>query len=576
MTYLLFSFGLAVLWAILFATRDNGKSTLWTSLAVFVLFSIINYFGMPTLNFWGFEGVWLELAFVCIGAPIINLLVSDEMCWEKPLIGKFNFTPAVLMLLFLLGISMRTCTAFNSMDYQRMLEVETAADSVFNAEVHPIPVEKMRSVDQFYAKKLAEDKLGLDPGLGSRAMVGKMTIQNITGEFVINDGQKLVFNNDLIWVAPLEHTSFWKWVKHDYTPGYMIVDATNYQNVYMVTKVDGKAVKLRYIESACLNDDIERHIKNSGYATKGITDHCFEINNNGQPHWVLASYDKTIGFSGADSKGVITVNAQTGELNEYSIDEAPAWVDRIQPEGFITEQVNYWGKYKHGWWNSIWAEEDVELATPGMSLVYSQGRSYWYTGLKSAKADEGTSGFMLLDTKDKSVKLYRMAGVNETEAQKIAQDQQQAKSAGYIADFPILYNVRGIPTYFVTLKSESGNVMGYCFVAVNNRQAVGYGSTKTEAEKFYLNMLLRMERDKIKDGPVKNQEKEFVVRDITSEGENYYLLLEGVSGKEFVVNSQFFKEVRWTKPGHKISISYGESISDIIHVNSFDNMDFNF
>ena len=141
----------------------------------------------------------------------------------------------------------------------------------------------MISVDGKLARKVAEDKLGEDLGLGSRVEVGNMTIQNITGEFTINNGKKLVFNNDLIWVAPLEHRSFWKWFRNGHTPGYIIVDATDATRRWLVTEVNGQKLRIQYLESGRFGDDIERHIKGYGYASKGLNDHCYEIFGNGNP-----------------------------------------------------------------------------------------------------------------------------------------------------------------------------------------------------------------------------------------------------------------------------------------------------
>ena len=159
--------------------------------------------------------------------------------------------------------------------------------------------------------------------------------------------------------------------------------------------------------------------------TKGLNDHCFEIDGNGTPYWVLSSYDQKIGFCGEESEGPITVDAQTGEIKAYTIKNAPKWIDRIQPKDFIEEQIRQWGEYKLGWWNSlgISKQEGVLAPTEGMTLVYSNGKSYWYTGIKSASADKGTNGFMLVDTRTKEAKFYKSSGFNEEEARNIANGQ---------------------------------------------------------------------------------------------------------------------------------------------------------
>ncbi|MDD4556066.1 MAG: YrzE family protein [Alphaproteobacteria bacterium] len=587
MAYILFSAFITVLFAGFAISRKNKKLVLIASVIYFVIMGLINYFGLPTLAFWGFHAVWVEITISILLGTVLSYVDSD-LYFDSDNTTSYRWIGMGFVIFLFIVSQFQSCGMGNSDKYNALLgEVEVAQDSLFNREVHPISVEKMRSVDEDYAKKIAEDKLGLDPGLGSRARIGKMSIQSITGEFVINDGEKLVFNEDLIWVAPLEHTGFWRWFNNHHTDGYVIVDATDYQKVYLVTKINGQKLKMKYIESACFDTDIERHIRNNGYLSRGVHDHCLEIDSNGRPYWVLASYEKTIGFGGSDSKGVITVDAQSGELNEYSIEEAPEWIDRIQPEDFMLDQISYWGAYKEGWWNSFFAKQGVELPTSdynesdgstkkGMSIVYSEGRSYWYTGIKSANADDGTSGFMLIDTKSKKAKLYRIAGFNESQAKKIANDQPEASAAGYVANEPILYNVKGVPTYFVTLKGSSGNVTAYCFIAVNNRQAVGYGSSKKEAEKKYIQRLLATSQDKILDGPVKELQIELIVKDITHENDVYYVLFESEKGKEFYGSSQFFKELRWTKKGDKVQVSFGEGNDNLISLNSFENVSFNY
>ena len=46
--------------------------------------------------------------------------------------------------------------------------------------------------------------------------------------------------------------------------------------------------------------------------------------------------------------GVVIVDPQTGVTKEYSIENTPTWVDRIQPEKFIETQLNDWGQYVNG------------------------------------------------------------------------------------------------------------------------------------------------------------------------------------------------------------------------------------
>lgn len=181
---------------------------------------------------------------------------------------------------------------------------------------------------------------------------------------------------------------------------------------------------------------------------------------------------------------------------------------------------------------------------------------------------------MLIDTRTKAAKFYRVVGINETEAMRIANDQPFAKAARYEANFPVLYNVRGIPTYFMTMKGSSGNVVGYCFLAVNNRQAVGCGAAKQDAEAAYLRMLKKTSQDKIKDGDVVKETQKLTVRAIVQENNVYYILFNEVKGVEFTGSTEFYPELKWTKPGDQAEISYGKGEDKVIPLDSFDNLDF--
>ena len=551
----------------------DAEKKFWFGAACVVLFVflfLINYNAMPVLQWWGFEGVWVEGALVAI-LGILAFFAFDEgesnsMWW------KIKSIPTVIVVVaFILGC-VNSCEPFNAKTFNERMKVTEVNKETFGKNIAVVEVEKTRALDEEVAKRVGNDVVGNNTALGSRAEVGNPTLQCLSGSFTIDNGEKLTFNNDLVYVMPLEHTSFFKWWSYDTTPGYIIVSASDQNWRRLVTEVNGKKLALRYLESAYFSDDIERHIKFNGYLHKGLNDHCFEIDNNGRPYWVLSSYDQKIGFCGEESEGPITVDAQTGEIKAYTIKNAPKWIDRIQPKNFIEEQIRQWGEYKLGWWNSCpWASQlGVLEPTPGMSLVYSNGRSYWYTGIKSANKDKGTNGFMLVDTRTKEAKFYRSPGFNEEEARGIADGQQWAKSADFKADFPVLYNVRGVPTYFMTYKDATGNIQGYCFLSSINRDAVGCGKLKTEASRKYEEMLKTVGNDKLKDSEVKAEVLTGTVRDIVLEGDVYYVLLNEKSGFEFSGKSVNFPELKWSKKGDKVKVSFKIGEEKVVPLDSFD------
>ena len=83
--------------------------------------------------------------------------------------------------------------------------------------------------------------------------------------------------------------------------------------------------------------------------------------------------------------------------------------------------------------------------------------------------------------------LYQMNGATEKSAQQSAQGKVQYQ--GYKADFPIILNVDGIPTYFMPLKDSAGLIKQYAFVSVTNYSSVGVGETVQDALRDYSNVL---------------------------------------------------------------------------------------
>ena len=570
MAYIIISLVLAIVFvaiALDWREYENLPEVIIGGVVVFLFWGIINYFALPVLALWNY-GLWFELLItLVIGAIMYTFL--DEEFW------RLLIPTGVLLLIICIAVG--SSAAFHSREYEQKLVVEEVAYENFSSDVNIIPTEKMVVANADIARKVVEDRLEEDPGLGSRCLVGHMTMQQLTGKFVIDGGKTLEFNEDIVWVAPLEHSSFFKWVINDVTPGYMLVMANDPTRTYLITEVNGQKLALRWIESGCFGDDVERHIRKKGYATQGLTEFNFEIDQNGRPYWVMCNYQPTIGFGARDTKGCVVVDAQTGDVNQYTMQDAPSWIDHIQPAEFVTRQIRWWGEYRHGWWNSWIAQRDVQEPTPGMVLVYSEGQTYWYTGIQSAGGDSATSGFMLINARTKEARYYRVSGVNEQEAERIAEEQNFAKAAQYDATSPVLYNVRGVPTYFMTLTGSSGNVMGYAFVAVTNRQAVGVGSSKKEAESNYLQALKRTSSDTIVDGAVTAIEsKTYTVKNITFENGTYFILFEEVKGKEFSGSTEFFRELKWTRPGNHVNVTYSEGSSDVIIIDTFDNLDFEF
>jgi hypothetical protein len=390
----------------------------------------------------------------------------------------------------------------------------------------------------------------------------------------------------LFWVVPLLHSGFFKWLSNQEngTPGYIMVSATNSQDIRFIRELNGEPIKLRYQRNAYFNHDLKRHLYLNGYTGIAMAGDTFELDDKGQPHWTITVYNNKIGVSAPEALGLATVHAGTGEINYYPLIRTengfsdkliPAWVDRVQPSYFVIPQLNWWGRYVRGFWNTLFGKRDMLSTTAGFNVIYgNDGHSYFYTGMSSVGSDESTVGFVLTDTRTKKTSLYRVSGATEYAAMRSAQGKvQQFK---YYATFPILVNLNEVPTYFMTLKDAAGLVKMYCFVSVKDFSLVGVGeSVKSARENFQMG-LASSRIGSLPDGSVDQVTLEGSINRISSDIKDgrsfYYFSLLDTPNLIFVATSNLSSYLPLSHPGDRIKLTYLTTGEREININSFKNL----
>ncbi len=568
--YLIFALLLGVVTFFSVFRKEMFLLSLSSAVLTFVFFGLINYFIPTTLSFWGFDGVWIELTIAAAFGVFLSVNIYETFRW-------YNTIPLAIILL--VGcIRIITSTPMGRSDkFQEQLQIVEVPDSLYNKQAHPIALDKMINVTSKYALEKASNLISK---AGSYSQFGTPTMINLNGDFQVTlfDGKivNLSFDNDPVWVMPLEHTGFWKWRKFKSTSGYAIVSANNPEKVYCINKVNGKDVKLKYLTSGCFSDYLLRHVRTSGYASYGLTDWSFELDDAGTPFAVITIYKPKIGFSANEAIGVLTVDIQTGEIIEYTIANAPTWIDCIQPSYFIETQLENWGQYIHGYIN--WSNTDKKQPTPGITKQYSNGKCYFYTGIQTVGDDKTTLGFVLIDTRTKEAMYYNNTGLNEQKAMDVVLKKSEfaINSKSQLQASPVcLHVIHGEQTFFMTVSIDGSQTVGYGFVSMNSEQIYGVESNIQDALKSYYSSLQKSGNYKITDGQVSSvQSQEHIVRGITLEDGVYYLLLHNVKGVEFTAVGSVYPELKWTKVGDKVKVSYRISDSTIIMLDSYENLSF--
>lgn len=523
-----------------------------------LIVAVYSFIKLPVLRL-DFTSLYSVLIIFFGIAGVLDMMLDKGEKTSK--IAKNNFFIAIILIIFsMLAPFITSSPILHAKSYRNL--IGNVDESKFSKDVSPVSVKDIRLVDEAMAMKLGDKKLGEIPAIGSVSKLGKFHIQSVKGE--------------LYWVAPLVHRDIIKWITSlDGTSGYVMVSASNPQDVRFVQDIDGKPIKIVYQPEAYFLQDLHRHMYVNGLVNVGMTDFTLEINDDGRPYWVTSLYEHKIGFGGSNATGVATVDAQTGEIKKYSVKDAPEWIDRIQPQDFVINQINDWGLYVKGFLNSVISEEGVLVPTEGISLVYgADNKSYWYTGITSSGGDESTIGFMLVDTRTKEAKLYKQTGATETAAMRSAEGKVQEKN--YEATFPVMYNILGTPTYVSSLKDKAGLVKMVAFVSVEDFSILGLGETKDEALRNYREALsskgnnINLENDTTSD-----EIEGSIVRispDVKSGNTYYYMTIDSKPNRIFNATSKVSTEIPLTNVGDKVKISFPKGETGVLDIIEFDNL----
>lgn len=533
---------------------------------VIVLLLAYIFFAAPNLNPLYADGAMFWL--VLLTAAVIGIAVLKfknpiaEVKEGKGVSFDFNGFPlkwVVGILAVLWGIYILVHLIFNPLFFwgsyrDQMKEPEVKE---FTSEIQTVDLNQIPVVDKELAQTLADKKLGEKPSLGSQVVLGEPTIQTVDGK--------------LVWVVPLHHSGFFKWLANmDGAAGYIVVSATDMKDVHYVD-----SYKIKIQPDSYFMDDLTRTARFKGGLFDGITDYSFELDDSGHPYWVVTTYKNTCGFSLPEADGVLLVDAQTGETKKYSVEEVPEWIDRVQPEDFIIEQINNKGQYVHGIFN--FSNKDKYQASEGSAIIYNGENCYLVTGITSVGVDESTTGFMMVDMVTKEPVLYRIGGATESAAMKSAEGKVQ--DLGYDASFPIIMNIDGHPTYFMTLKDSARLVKKYTFVSVTDYMTVGIGDTTTQAYEDYKKVMANTQDTPLggeEEAPAEEKTVTGTVSRINftvQDGKTvYYLTLTETGTQMYMAPIDVSDTLTLTQSGDSVSLTYRVSEGQqTVEVVSFEN-----
>nr|WP_319488436.1 hypothetical protein [uncultured Caproiciproducens sp.] len=531
-------------------------------LILVLFFGVIIFLTSPNLNplyreglsFWGVVVTSLSLVLWILNTGVKKFARQNDgvVKFGIPKRGRKYLAVAVAPWAILIIVSIFSSVLFHTNSYKN--QMPEPENRTFSSDVQAIDIARLPVVDRSLAALLADKKLGEKPALGSQVTLGEPTIQKV--------------KDNLVWVVPLLHSGFFKWISNSSgTPGYILVSATNPRDV---TYVENHPIK--YQPNAYFLDNLQRHARFSGGLFTGLTDYSFEINDEGKPYWVVTTYKNLVGVNLPEANGAIIIDASTGESVRYSISDLPEWVDRVQPVDFVMTQIANRGNYIHGIFN--FSNKDKFQTSEGNAIIYNGGKCYLYTGLTSVGADESATGILLIDMVTKTPYRYQVSGATEYAAQQSAQGKVQ--NLHYIASFPLITNVDGQPTYFMTLKDDAGLIKQYAFVSVIDYTSVGTGDTIGAAISNYRSVMKNTSgSSEIGTGSQQQDLQGTIDRissEIISDSTVYSMILKERPDKIFTAVADISSELSLTREGDTVKIAYVKSERAVINIATFDNL----
>ena len=288
--------------------------------------------------------------------------------------------------------------------------------------------------------------------------LGNLQIQRVNGEYV--------------YIAPVEFSGFFKWFKGKTTPGYFTMSATD---ASANPKFIGQ--EMTYVPSAFLNDNLERHMRLQFPTLIFYGEPQLEIDDDGKPYYIRSYGEFISARNGFDVKGIVMIDAGTGETTKLALADVPAFIDgAVSPEA-VSLQNSYFGNYVHGFWNSIFGKKDVKLPSDegteaNVSPIFAEdGQMYYFTDFTSPKEGvDSMLGYSLTNARTGEATYYTgnleesymdSQGALEIIEKKFIEKEWQG-------EMPILYNFYGEARWLSAVLVPNGFLQIYFIVSAAN------------------------------------------------------------------------------------------------------------
>jgi len=312
-----------------------------------LLFGIlIAYVALPEYTHWakgGYSGLVWQIALfgLVVGVAFSGLFKAPERPYAEE-----EFSPTrsvgiavallVLLLVVRLIISASTPPHWWDTEGKRTLAAQLELTEG-QGQAPDLDINKAIKVTPTHAKTKAQAAFPKDLNLGSYLELGDGYLQEVNGKpyyvfaFQVKDRRAFERRGSII-------------------PGYIVVDATNKSGTAEWRPL-AAGQEIRYVQGEqwwWSEKLLDRHV----YFDYALPNNAriaelsgMELDDNNTPWYTATVMKPSVGYTAYEPKAFIIINPVTGQIQEYSLDEVPSWVDRILPDETAKQYVQWWGDW---------------------------------------------------------------------------------------------------------------------------------------------------------------------------------------------------------------------------------------
>ncbi|AWE06117.1 hypothetical protein DCE79_01325 [Lysinibacillus sp. 2017] len=461
-------------------------------------------------------------------------------------VGAEQKIKSVLVLVGIIGVAYLLTAPLLNAD-----EKYDSAQMKEKVEIAPFDETKTpASVPPKFAKNKMKKAFGQVPNT-SYYELGNLQIQKVKGEYV--------------YIAPVEFSGFFKWINGKTTPGYFTMSATDSSDNPKFIKSE-----MRYVSSAFLNKNLERHIRMQYPSLVFYGDSQLEIDEDGKPYYIRSYGEFISARNGFDVLGIVLVDANTGKTEKLAMSDVPEFIDGAVSPETVSLQNSYYGNYVHGFWNSVVGKKEVKLPSDegteaNVSPVFMEdGEMYYFTDFTSPKEGvDSMLGYALTNAHTGEATYYTG---NLEESYMDSQGALQIIEKKFVekeweGEMPILYNFYGEASWLSAVLDANGFLQNYFIVSAANPEISAYATTPNEALKLYKTALSR--GGSTVDGSSNAEEAKATVEVVRvykeRVGDFTIVSFFTTTGENFIVSSESAPYAIYMQEGDKVAITYSKT-----------------